>query len=367
MASNTLELNAQNTLWTRQSFNSTNAITNTGTVLLVTDSINLGANWNIGSTKGEGAIEIMPITQSSSIGLGDTSANWNITRTNLQKLIPFNATTSITIGGSDRIGDISFTDATPLALNGAFKLKSGGGNITLNTSSSTAGVADININGSLVLNTTGNIYIGGQIQTTGNQTYIGNVNLLRDTTLKSTAGGIGSASNFSLNLGNLIIDQGGNSTLSGVLSGSQTLTKSGIGTLTLTGNNTYTGVTTISNGTLALGDGGADGDLASQTIVNNDELEFNSSADHTYTGIISGTGSLRKLGTGNLTLNATASDFNAVVGTGTYSSFTGNVFVDAGILKANNQQNSVNPSTSSLGNGAANRTITVNNSGILEF
>ena len=47
--------------------------------------------------------------------------------------------------------------------------------------------------------------------------------------------------------------------------GTLALTKSGTGTLTLTGTNTYTGGTTISAGTLQLGNAGATG-----SIVGND-------------------------------------------------------------------------------------------------
>src|SRR5205085_1247587 len=56
------------------------------------------------------------------------------------------------------------------------------------------------------------------------------------------------------------------STYSGVISQSVTgagntgsIIKTGSGTLTLSGNNTYLGTTTISNGTLQIGDGGTTG------------------------------------------------------------------------------------------------------------
>jgi autotransporter-associated beta strand protein len=361
MANNTLNINAKNTLWTTTNFSSSKTITNTGNVTLVADSVTLGDVWTIG-----GGLIIQPRTASASIGLGNTLGGLNITRATFQNLNVSSPTAVITIGRSDGTGDINFTDGSPLAWTGATTFITGTGNITLNTSSSTPGTSDINVNGSLALTTNGSIKLGGQIQTTANQTLSGDVVLLRDTTLLSTAGAINSPSNFSLTSGNLNINQALTSTLAGLISGTQAIAKSGAGTLILSGNNTYTGVTTINQGKLAIGAGGAGGELQSSSIINNGDLEFNSSADHIYAGIISGTGSLRKLGSGALTLNATASDFSG--DHGTYSSFTGNVFVDQGVLKLNNQQNVVSPTTSSIGNIAVSgRSITVNNTGILEF
>ena len=94
-------------------------------------------------------------------------------------------------------------------------------------------------------------------------------------------------------------------TISGVIfqyGGSYGITKTGTGTLTFTGNNSYTGTTTVSAGTLQLGDGTTNGTIAGN-ITDNAALVFNygTSTSPTYSGVISGTGTLTKTGTGTLT------------------------------------------------------------------
>src|SRR5262249_1201215 len=93
-------------------------------------------------------------------------------------------------------------------------------------------------------------------------------------------------------------------TFSGVIqdgAGMTGLTKAGTGTFTLTGDSTYTGGTTISAGTLQLGNGGTTGSVTGN-IVNNAALTFNRSDALTYAGVISGTGTVTNSGAGTLTL-----------------------------------------------------------------
>jgi fibronectin-binding autotransporter adhesin len=110
-------------------------------------------------------------------------------------------------------------------------------------------------------------------------------------------------------------------TFSGVIqdgAGVTGLTKVGTGTFTLTGANTYTAGTTISAGTLQIGNAGATGSVAGD-IVNNAALTFNRTGTLTYGGVISGTGSLTKIASGTLTLTAD-------------NTYTGGTTINAGTL-----------------------------------
>ena len=132
----------------------------------------------------------------------------------------------------------------------------------------------------------------------------------------------------------------------GALSGSSSsLTKSGSGTLTLAGSNTYSGGTTISTGTLQLGDGtsGHDGSLATNYMTNNGTVIFNLSGSQTAGYIIAGSGAVIKSGSGTLALSAA-------------NSFTGGITLNAGTLAVNN-------STTALG---ANSNTLVINGGALD-
>lgn len=103
------------------------------------------------------------------------------------------------------------------------------------------------------------------------------------------------------------------------------LVKNGDGPVTLKTINGYTGPTTINAGTLQLGDGVTDGDIAmSSGIVANGKLVFNRSAgSFTYGNAISGFGNIEKSGAGTQILTGN-------------STFAGIITHNAGILQVGN-------------------------------
>ena len=90
---------------------------------------------------------------------------------------------------------------------------------------------------------------------------------------------------------------------SGAIIGTGSINKIGTGTQTLSGDNTYIGVSTISTGTLIVGNGGTTGTLGSGTITNNSHLVFNRNDDIIYSQVVQGTGDVVQNGTGIVTLS----------------------------------------------------------------
>ncbi len=158
--------------------------------------------------------------------------------------------------------------------------------------------------------------------------------------VKTGAMGLSSSGVHALTLGGSLIDA--NLLAANIADGSAptTLTKSGAGKWILTGTNTYSGPTTVQNGgTLQIGNGGASGTIGSGTIAlnNGSQLDFNSTATLTVSGVISGNGSVTNDGPGKTIL----------VNNNTYS---GDTVINAGTLQLGNGGGS-----GSL-NGAANIT-----------
>ncbi len=103
------------------------------------------------------------------------------------------------------------------------------------------------------------------------------------------------------NDGQIVANFTDTSTLSANVSGAGALSKAGAGTLILTGNSSYAGGTTISGGTLQLGNGGASGSIAGN-VTDNGVFAINRSDTFTFGGVISGSGAFAQLGTGTTIL-----------------------------------------------------------------
>jgi autotransporter-associated beta strand protein len=113
----------------------------------------------------------------------------------------------------------------------------------------------------------------------------------------------------------------------GHISGAGTLRQSSSNGLILTGNNdSFTGLTRIDRGYVKVGNGGTSGSIAGPVHIGAfTSLVFKRSDDATYGGTITGSGRVRQLGTGTLTL------------TGDSSAYAGTTTINAGTLQVDNK------------------------------
>ncbi|MXV58367.1 autotransporter-associated beta strand repeat-containing protein, partial [Saccharibacter sp. EH70] len=255
----------------------------------------------------------------------------------------------------------------PTAINkGTLQLGNGG------TSGSIASQA-ITDNGTLTLNRSDDVTLGGAISgtgvlnqngsgtttLTGNSTYSGPTTINKGTLQLGNGGTSGSiASQAITDNGTLTVNRSDDVTLGAAISGTGGLNQNGSGTTTLTGNNSYSGPTAINKGTLQLGNGGTSGSIASQAITDNGTLVVNRRDDVTLGQTISGTGGLSQNGSGTTILTGA-------------NSYNGPTAVNAGTLQIDGQQGEAKGPTTVAsqaalaGNGLLGGAVTVNDGGIL--
>ncbi len=233
----------------------------------------------------------------------------------------------------------------------------GGGTTIVSTVGNGGTLSDIGAAPSVASNI---VFNGGALQYIG----AGSTNN-RLFTLNSFGGTIDNESTGVLNLNNPgVIGQNGGGprllTLTGINtagdifasalrdgSGATSLSKQGVGTWILTGTNSYSGVTTIANGVLQVGNGGT-GNLGNSSVINNTGLVFSNSASSTVVGAINGPGAVTNAGTGTAIL-------------ANNNGFTGGLYINSGTVQVGN-----GGPTGSLNNAGAmvdNGTLIFNSTG----
>ncbi len=268
----------------------------------------------------------------------DTATNLNIS-----SVIANNgATSALTKSGTATLiltGNNTYNGMTTVG-NGTLQIGNGGGNGSLGLSNT------VTAYGTLVFDLSSASTYSGLITGAGNLTQIGSgvttltgsSNYTGPTTISAGtlligSGGTGASIGTTLGVldnGSLGFNHTDAVTFSPLISGSGSLSQAGTGLLTLLASNTYTGGTTVSGGTLQIGNGNSGEYLASPSVslANSAALVFNHADALTYSGVIGGTGNLTQTGGGLLTLLGT----NNYLGSTTIS--TGTLQVGNGIAPA---------------------------------
>lgn len=199
--------------------------------------------------------------------------------------------TSLTVDGTFTPLAATSTDDRVVVLQGSGQINGGALRVSEGSFSGVIGGA-----ASLIKQGTGTLVL------TGANTFNGASSVAAGTLQIGSGGTVGSLGTVAISgNGSLVFSRSDASSWSGALSGGMALTKLGTNTLTLTGNHSHGGTTTISGGTLELGNGGTSGSLGSGPVTSSGTLRVNRSNAITIAGNISG-GSLSKAGAGTLTL-----------------------------------------------------------------
>jgi autotransporter-associated beta strand protein len=238
-----------------------------------------------------------------------------------------NGNSIITLQSDQTIGSLSSNNANASIQLDAFTLSAGGDSTSTTVYGVISGSGNLVKQGSGTLTLEGtNTYNGtttvsaGTLSVTSDSNLgSGAVNLAVDTVLQVT--GAANIDNAVVLSGNATIDTSSNATLSGSLSGSFGLSKTGLGTLSLSGSNSHAGTTVTGGGLAVASDGNLGsgdvilaegttlitigGTIISKAITLAGNATVSNSFDAVLSGVISGAGALTKAGAATLTLTGT--------------------------------------------------------------
>jgi autotransporter-associated beta strand protein len=337
--------------------------TGAGKVSFTATSTGTGKGIELGftGTNSPGYLDILSATGDITLNTG--ASGFDITSTSLSSTLGFKAGSSVT-SSTANIRIISNIINTVGILNnntnGTLRIEPVTGSSFSSALNTTQIRYSSGITGLIIGHSTNtsNLTIGSATSINGPiEVYGGTISLSGNlTTTNTTTGDIIVSCNSISGNGNISIANGKTATLSiansavynGIISGTgSNFIKQGTGNLTLTGANSYTGTTTMSAGNIQIGNGGTTGTIGTGNITNNTSLIYNRTNDYTIPGVISGTGSLTKDGTGTLTLT----NINTHTGTNTINSgtlvlnnntpsYTNKAFVGTGQLRIEPQSGS---------------------------
>ncbi len=248
-----------------------------------------------------------------------TTVEAGILRTGTAAALPQN--TNYTVNGGTL--DLNNFNLTAAQLDGT------GGTINLGSASLVVDQSTDTTFAGAITGTGGLIKLGaGNLTLTGASNYSGGTAVTAGTLSGTTDGLQGAIVNDT----NVVFDQSTNGTYAGVMSGTGAVTKAGSGTVNFTGANNYSGGTAVTAGTLS----GTTTSLQG-AIVNDANVAFDQSTNGTYAGVISGTGTVTKAGSGivNFTGANIYSGGTAVTGgtlSGTTTSLQGAIVNDANVV-----------------------------------
>lgn len=164
-------------------------------------------------------------------------------------------------------------------------------------------------------------------------------------------------------------------TLAGATSGSGSLTKTGLGALIITGNAAHTGLTTVAQGGMRIGDGATSGTFAGDIMLNGGTaITFNRSDNYSYGGSLFGTGSvavdagiLNLTGNSNFGGNITAQPGSELrINAGNTVATTGLVTAQGSVLTVSGAGSTLNAQrVSAVVTSPSGATINVTNGGVI--